>query len=70
MKIQKFVGATMREALAQVRNALGQEAVILSNRETPRGVELLAIAEQHLNEVITPTEADLAAVAPQSQSAR
>jgi flagellar biosynthesis protein FlhF len=64
MKIHKFVGATMREALSQVRNALGQEAVILSNRDTPQGVELLAIAEQHLNEVVTPSEADLAAVAP------
>src|SRR5579871_2644386 len=68
MKIRKFVGATMREALTQVRNALGQEAVILSNRDTPHGVELLAIAEQHLQDVVTPTEADLAAVTPSART--
>jgi flagellar biosynthesis protein FlhF len=42
MNIRKFVAPTMRDALQQVRVALGADAVILSNRRTGDSVELLA----------------------------
>lgn len=44
MSVQKFVAANAREALARIRNELGEDAVVLSTREHPQGVELLASA--------------------------
>ncbi|MCC5884742.1 MAG: flagellar biosynthesis protein FlhF [Halomonas sp.] len=41
----RFVGANSREAMRQVRTALGDEALILANRRTEQGVEILAMAE-------------------------
>ncbi len=64
MKIQKIVAASMRDALARVRTLLGEDAVILSNRQTADGVEILAIDERNLSAVVTPSEADLEAVRP------
>ena len=43
MNIRKFVAPTMRDALQQVRVALGADAVILSNRAVSGGVEILNI---------------------------
>lgn len=42
MNLSRFVGATSREALRQVRLALGPEALIVSNRRVNGGVEILA----------------------------
>lgn len=42
MNIRKFVAATTRQALKEIRDELGDEAVILSNRQTSDGVEMLA----------------------------
>jgi flagellar biosynthesis protein FlhF len=55
MKVKKFTGKTSREVLSQVRAELGSDAVILSNRQTRDGIEILAVAEQHLSELATPT---------------
>jgi flagellar biosynthesis protein FlhF len=41
MKIRRFLGTTMREALAAVREELGPDAVILSNRRTDAGIEVI-----------------------------
>jgi flagellar biosynthesis protein FlhF len=57
MRVKKFVGKTSREVLGQVRAELGNDAVILSNRQTRDGIEILAVAEQHLSELATPTPA-------------
>ena len=43
MNIRKYVAATAREALRDIRNELGEDAVILSNRPTPHGVEIVAM---------------------------
>lgn len=48
MNIRKFIAPTAREALRDIRNELGDEAVILSNRKVEAGVEIIAMA----NEVI------------------
>lgn len=38
MKIQKFEGATMRDAIAKVKAALGDQAVIVATRQIRRGL--------------------------------
>jgi flagellar biosynthesis protein FlhF len=42
MKIKRFFAADMRQALRQVRESLGADAVILSNKSLEGGVELVA----------------------------
>jgi flagellar biosynthesis protein FlhF len=42
MSVRKFVAANAREALTRVRHELGEDAVVLSTREHPAGVEVLA----------------------------
>lgn len=60
MNIRKFTGATSRDALRLVREALGADAVVLSNRTLDDGsVEIVALAD-----------AELAAVAPPAAAAR
>ncbi len=44
MSVQVFVAANAREGLARVRAQLGDDAVVLSTRPHPQGVELLASA--------------------------
>jgi flagellar biosynthesis protein FlhF len=44
MNVRKFTGSTSREAWHLVREALGPDAVILSNRSVDGGVEILALA--------------------------
>lgn len=43
MNVRRFVGKNAREAMAQVRAAYGDQAVVLSNRPVPGGVEILAM---------------------------
>ena len=45
MNVKKFIAANSREALRKVRDALGPEAVILSNRSVAEGVEIMAMAD-------------------------
>lgn len=48
MNIRKFIAPTAREALKEIRSELGEEAVILSNRKTEQGVEILAMANDEM----------------------
>ncbi|MBX9816441.1 MAG: flagellar biosynthesis protein FlhF [Burkholderiaceae bacterium] len=48
MNIQRFTAATSREALAKARLAFGEGTLILSNRPTEHGVEVVATAEDSL----------------------
>ena len=48
MNIQRFTAATSREALAKARQAFGEGTLILSNRPTENGVEVVATAEDSL----------------------
>lgn len=48
MIVKKFTAATTREALLQVRNSLGPEALILSNRIQDGQVEIMAMAENDM----------------------
>ena len=53
MNVKRIVAKTSREAMRQLRDVLGPDAVILSNRAVEGGVEVLAL----------PAE-DIAAMAP------
>ena len=48
MNIQRFTAPTSREALAKARMAFGDGTLILSNRPTENGVEVVATAEETL----------------------
>ena len=48
MNIQRFTAPTSREALAKARLAFGEGTLILSNRPTTTGIEVVATAEDAL----------------------
>jgi flagellar biosynthesis protein FlhF len=48
MNFQRFYAPTSREALAKARLAFGDGTLILSNRQTPQGVEVVATTEDAL----------------------
>jgi flagellar biosynthesis protein FlhF len=49
MNIKRFVGKNSREALAMVRQALGDDAVIISNRAINGGNEIMAVSDQEIH---------------------
>ena len=57
MNVKKFIANSSREAWRQVREALGPDAVILSNRNIPDGVEILAMANEDMTTLVAPTGA-------------
>jgi flagellar biosynthesis protein FlhF len=54
MNVKKFTANSSREALRLVRDALGPDAVILSNRNIPGGVEILAIGSDEMASLTAP----------------
>ncbi|MEI6893422.1 MAG: flagellar biosynthesis protein FlhF [Colwellia sp.] len=54
MKIRRFVAKDMRTALAQIKDELGVDAVIMSNKKIPEGVELMAAVDY--NQVVAPAQ--------------
>ena len=80
MKIKHYRAADMRQALRQVREAQGPDAVILSSRRLPNGVEVVAAVDYDVDmadasdagepertESRIPTAADYAALAQRFQ---
>lgn len=59
MKVQRFVGSTSGETLDHVRNALGPNAMILSNRSIEEGIEILACSENDFKDVVQRNEPEL-----------
>ena len=51
MNIRRFLAPTAREALSQARQAFGEGTLILSNRPTANGVEVVATAEETLSKL-------------------
>ena len=63
MNIKRIVAKTSREAMRQLRDALGPDAVILSNRAVEGGVEVLAMPAEDIAAFAPPvTEAPVHAV--------
>ncbi|HSH71426.1 MAG TPA: flagellar biosynthesis protein FlhF [Methylophilaceae bacterium] len=53
MNIKRFFGKNSREALSMVRKALGEDAVILSNRTVNGGNEIMAFKEEDMNAMVS-----------------
>lgn len=51
MNIRKFIAPTTRQALKEIRNELGDDAVILSNRQLENGVEVIALASETMEQL-------------------
>ncbi|MCG2578828.1 flagellar biosynthesis protein FlhF [Dechloromonas sp. XY25] len=54
MNVRKFIAANARDALRKVKETLGNDAIILSNRGVPGGVEIMAVAARDMA-MIAPT---------------
>ncbi|MFZ6872989.1 flagellar biosynthesis protein FlhF [Undibacterium sp. Di27W] len=61
MNVRKFTANTSREALRMLRDALGADAVILSNRNVGGKVEILAMADEAIS-AIAPDHGEQASV--------
>lgn len=59
MNVRKFTANTSREALRMLRDALGADAVILSNRNVGGKVEILAMADETINAIAPAPEDDV-----------
>jgi flagellar biosynthesis protein FlhF len=68
MKVRKFIGATTREALRQVRDALGADALILSNRRIPGGVEIMAVTDGDVQALTYDDQGHISQPQPQQHS--
>ncbi len=47
MKIRRFVAVDMKNALAQIKEELGSDAVIMSNKKIAEGVEIMAAVDYY-----------------------
>ncbi|QOL27104.1 flagellar biosynthesis protein FlhF [Thalassotalea sp. LPB0316] len=45
MKIKRFVARDMKTALAEIKEVLGADAVIMSNKKIPEGIEIMAAVD-------------------------
>ena len=57
MNVRKFSASTSRQALQLVRQGLGPDALILSNRAIEGGVEILAVAPDDLPQQVAASQA-------------
>src|SRR5512139_1082594 len=64
MKVFKFFGETSRSVLEQVRNELGPDAMIVSSRPTPNGLEITAMPADALAAIEAPPPPPRAAAVP------
>ena len=62
MAPHKIIAATTTEALKLVREQVGGDALVLSTRDTPEGVEIVAISPEALAKMSQRTEAKVAPV--------
>jgi flagellar biosynthesis protein FlhF len=51
MNLKRFTARTSRDALALVKQAFGEDAVVMSTRPCPEGVEVLAMAPESLQQL-------------------
>ena len=65
MNVKRFTARNSREAMALVRQAFGDDAVVLSNKPCPEGVEVLAMAPEGMSQIER-----VAAQAPRAAAAR
>ncbi|MEM7252961.1 MAG: flagellar biosynthesis protein FlhF, partial [Pseudomonadota bacterium] len=66
MRIKRYVAPEMREAIRAVRDELGPDAVILSNREVDGGVEI--VAAHDLDESFAAEETTIVSPSPRARA--
>lgn len=64
MKMKRFIAVSMQEAMQQVGDALGPDALILSNRKTGDGVEVIAAVDYEADLLDAGIEEVVAAAPP------
>ena len=64
MKIRRFVAANVRQAFQMVKEAMGEDAVIMSTQEVPEGIEIVAAIDE------APAPTDLGQRASAGRTAR
>ncbi|WP_412479167.1 flagellar biosynthesis protein FlhF [Azonexus sp. IMCC34839] len=58
MNVRKFIAANARDALKKVKETLGNDAIILSNRGVPGGVEIMAVAARDMAMIVPAVSSD------------
>lgn len=53
MKARKFLGTSAREVMKRVRDELGPDAIILSNKSVPDGIEIMAMSGSDMDALIS-----------------
>ncbi len=56
MSVNRFVGATARDCLRRVKEVLGPDAVVISNRAVENGVEIIAMSPESLDAISQQTQ--------------
>ena len=69
MLMKKFVAPTSREAMQKMKNELGPDALVISNRKVAAGVEILAMAENAVESLADHADLPGAYHAPAAQRA-
>lgn len=64
MNVRKFIAPSVRDALKKVKETLGVDAIILSNREVPGGVEIMAVAARDMAMIVPGAGRDEVPAAP------
>lgn len=67
MNVRKFIAANARDALRKVKETLGNDAIILSNRGVSGGVEIMAVAARDMAMIVPTPVADSAPVQQRPQ---
>ncbi|MDR2111763.1 MAG: flagellar biosynthesis protein FlhF [Candidatus Accumulibacter sp.] len=53
MNVRKFIASSQGEALRKVKELLGPDAILLSNRTTPAGVEIVAVSANDMEMMVS-----------------
>ncbi len=65
MNVRKFIATNPRDALRKVKETLGGDAIILSNRGVPGGVEIMAVAARDMAMIVPTRVSEIASPAPE-----
>ena len=66
MNVRKFVASSARDALRKVKEVLGPDAIILSNRAVSGGVEIMAVAASDMEMMVPHDTRDVREAAPRT----
>lgn len=70
MNVKKFTASSSREVMRLVKETLGEDAVILSNRNVNGNIEILAVASEYMSSLTAPVFEKEALAAPMPEKIR